>query len=131
IRKASPGSKADLWFFDLAAGTWKTWGTGTVSSDGTTIVSDPGFGLPRFAWHSYCDEVCQLPNAAEAPPAENQPGATAGEPVDLFTGRLVVRKTDLVLPGRMTISLDRTYWSGLSRVGFFGTGWNLARYDVR
>jgi RHS repeat-associated protein len=130
-RNASPGSKADLWFFDLVAGNWQTWGKGTVSAEGTQIVSDPGFGLPRFAWHSYCDEVCQLPFPGEAPPAENQPGVTGGEPVDLFTGRFVVRKTDLVLPGRIPVSIERTYWSGLSPAGFFGTGWNLASYDIR
>ena len=131
LRNAAPGSSADLYFFDLAAGTWQTWGTGTVSADGTQVVSDPGFGLPRFAWHTYCDELCQAPFGDEAPPAENQPGVTGGEPVDLFTGRFVVRKTDLVLPGRIPLRIERTYWSGLSRVGFLGPGWNVAGYDLR
>lgn len=131
VQHAPPGSTADLYFFDLAAGTWAVWGTGTVSADATRIASDPGVGLPRLAWHLYCDESCQAPSRAEAPPADNQPGITGGEPVDLFTGRFVVRKTDLVLPGRMPIRVERVYWSGLDRGGLFGMGWNLAGYDLR
>jgi YD repeat-containing protein len=51
--------------------------------------------------------------------------------VDLFTGRFVTHKTDLVLPGRIPVRIERTYWSGLSRQGFFGVGWNLGTYDAR
>jgi RHS repeat-associated protein len=130
VRQAAPGARADLWFFDLSAGTWQTWGTGTVSADGTQIVSDPGFGLPRFAWHTVCDEFCWGP-PDENPPPELQPRRTAADPVDLFTGRFVVTKTDLVLPGRLALRIERTYWSGLSRVGLLGIGWNLGVYDTR
>ena len=51
VTEAAPGTKADMYFFDLAIGGWNTWGTRTVSADGTQVVSDPGFGLPRLAWH--------------------------------------------------------------------------------
>ena len=47
--RAAPGTSADLYFFDLIAGTWAVWGQGIVSNDGATIASNPGFGLPRFA----------------------------------------------------------------------------------
>ncbi|TPW04069.1 MAG: Rhs family protein, partial [bacterium] len=50
-QQAPPGTRAELYFFDLIAGNWAVWGMGSVSPDGTAIVSDPGFGLPRFAWH--------------------------------------------------------------------------------
>jgi len=46
---APPGTRADLYYFDLAIGNWNIWGTGTASDDGRRIVSDPGFGLPRLA----------------------------------------------------------------------------------
>src|SRR3972149_3995293 len=108
LRNAAPGSSADLYFFDLAAGTWQTWGTGTVSADGTQVVSAPGFGLPPFPGPTYCDEPRQAPFGEGAPPAENQPGVTGGEPVDLFTGRFVGRKTDLGLPGRIPLRIERT-----------------------
>jgi YD repeat-containing protein len=127
---ARPGTSANLYYFDLAIGTWNIWGTGTVSPEATQIVSDPGMGLPRLAWHYACDEICLgLPD--EAPPPELQTRETAGEPVDLFTGRFVVSKTDLTLPGRIPVRIDRQYWSGSTRQGFFGIGWNLAPYDTR
>jgi len=51
VQNAPPGVSAQLYFFDLVVGGWAVWGTGTVNADGTLIVSDPGAGLPRFAWH--------------------------------------------------------------------------------
>ncbi|PYN96665.1 MAG: hypothetical protein DMD91_20655 [Candidatus Rokuibacteriota bacterium] len=123
ITEAAPGTKADLYFFDLAAGAWKTWGTGTVSTDGTQVVSDPGFGLPRFAWHFWAIVRDQLQKIWKF--------LTGGDPVDLFTGRFAVDKTDLVLPGRLSVSLQRTYRSDDTRAGFFGIGWNLGVYESR
>jgi hypothetical protein len=99
---ALPGGTADLYFFDLAIGTWAVWGTGTVSPDGTQIVSDPGVGLPRFAWHF---PFCPMP--ANCPPPAPPPKKTGGEPVDLFTGRFLATKTDLVLPGRRPVAVQR------------------------
>ncbi|MBI5378840.1 MAG: hypothetical protein HZA23_01615, partial [Nitrospirae bacterium] len=49
-----PGDQAILWYFDEAPNLeeaifdWRPFGTGTVSPDGKTIVSDPGTGIPRF-----------------------------------------------------------------------------------
>jgi hypothetical protein len=49
-----PGDQAILWYFDEAPNLedaifdWRPFGTGTVSPDGKTIVSDPGAGIPRF-----------------------------------------------------------------------------------
>jgi RHS repeat-associated protein len=129
---SDPGTKADLYYFDLAIGNWNVWGTGTVSADGKQVISDPGFGLPRLAWHSECDERCQAGGApGEAPPACNKPANTASDPVDLFTGRLNVAKTDVILPGRIPIRIQRTYWSGLTRSAYFGIGWSLETYDVK
>ncbi|MGH7313498.1 MAG: IPT/TIG domain-containing protein, partial [Candidatus Rokuibacteriota bacterium] len=48
----SPGDKAEIWYYDAApipgvpAG-WRLAGEGTVSEDGTRVVSDPGVGLER------------------------------------------------------------------------------------
>ena len=44
--RATPGTGADLYYFDLVLGNWRVWGRGTVSADGASIVSDPGFGRP-------------------------------------------------------------------------------------
>jgi RHS repeat-associated protein len=121
LTKAPPGATADLWYFDLVAGAWTVWGTGTVTADGTQIASDPGYGLPRLAWHfaftiSTSDEV-------------RARHARAGEPVDLVTGRFVADRMDLVLPARIPITIQRTYRSESSTKGLFGVGWNLGVYD--
>ena len=48
-----PGEQAEIWYYDAApfpgvpAG-WRLAGLGTVSEDGTTVVSNPGVGIQRF-----------------------------------------------------------------------------------
>jgi RHS repeat-associated protein len=129
--EAPPGTSADMYYFDLSIGDWNIWGRGTVSADGRQIVSDPGYGLPRLAWHTVCDGARCLPSNSGTPPGNNKPGKKGGDPVDLFTGRFHVTNTDVTLPGRLPIHIQRSYWSGLTRVGLFGVGWNLEGYDVK
>jgi RHS repeat-associated protein len=126
VQNAPPGSKADLYFFDLSIGTWNIWGTGTVSQDGTQIVSDPGFGLPRLAWHyPFCQQ--SLSDEVRSRQANR---ATGGEPVDLPTGRFTIQKTDLVLPGRLPLAIKRYYRSENPQPGLLGIGWTLDDYDT-
>ena len=124
VQQDAPSTQVNLWFFDLAAGNWQTWGTGTVSADGTQIVSDPGYGLPRFAWHF---------SAADRSLSDyvRSRHARVNEPVDLPTGRFIVEKTDLVLPGRLPIEIRRTYRSENPFPGLLGIGWTLDRYESR
>src|SRR5262249_43097388 len=123
VTEATPGTKADLYFFDVSTGKWEIWGKGTVSADGTSVVSDPGFGLPRFAgdwWDILREKLKTLWKRI-----------LGGDPVDLATGQFTIEKTDLVLPGRLPIAVTRSYRSDDTRAGFFGTGWNLGTYDSR
>jgi hypothetical protein len=46
-----PGEKSLIWSFDHDAGKWIVIGTGTVSDDGTRIVSDAGVGILAPGWH--------------------------------------------------------------------------------
>src|SRR2546428_12372494 len=102
-----PGTRANLYFFDLTLGNWAIWGQGTVSDDSRVIVSDPGAGLPRFAWHgAACQSTCPILTAG------GDRHATGGEPVDLVTGQFTVNKTDLVLPGRIAVTIQRSHRSG-------------------
>lgn len=121
--RAAPGSGADLYYFDLVTGNWVVWGAGTVSDDGAAIVSNPGFGLPRFAWHfptaNFTDTV------DEGGPQDPEDG----DPVDLAIGRFTMRRTDMFVPGRLGITIDREYRNENPRAGLFGIGWNLAPYD--
>ncbi len=119
--QAAPGTKADLYYFDLTVGTWSIWGTGTVTADGSQIASDPGFGLPRLAWHyAYTSTSEQV--------RDRHP--KGGDPVDLVTGRFTVKKTDLVLPARIPVTIQRSYHNEDGTAGLFGPGWNLAPYDT-
>ena len=121
-----PGTRADLYFFDLSIGNWAIWGQGTVSDDSRVIVSDPGAGLPRFAWHgAACRSTCPILTAG------GDRHATGGEPVDLVTGQFTVNKTDLVLPGRIPVTIQRSHRSGGTTLNsLFGVGWTLGLFDA-
>ncbi|HYK03163.1 MAG TPA: carboxypeptidase-like regulatory domain-containing protein [Thermoanaerobaculia bacterium] len=49
----APGETTELYSFDHDLGQFVAIGTGTVSEDGTTVVSDPGVGIIKGGWH--CD----------------------------------------------------------------------------
>jgi RHS repeat-associated protein len=131
----SPGQKAEIWYYDAAplpgvpAG-WRMAGTGTVSDDGTRVVSDPGVGLERFC--GVCGLVgCVVP-VLNAKPSMNPDGERKGEPVDLVLGQQIIENTDLVLRGRLPAVIHRTFnpfaaFTGIA--GFqlpLGLGWSLS-----
>lgn len=131
----TPGDKADLWYFDEspnlgeAPNDWRVAGTGTVSADGKTIVSDPGVGIPKFC----CGASLWNPRQRENPQQGGQTpqlgqGTSAGDPVDLSTGIFMFTATDMVLPGRIPVAITRTYRSGDSVPGPFGLGTTMS-YD--
>jgi RHS repeat-associated protein len=129
-----PGAQAQLWYFDEAPdgsrpNQWAQYGTGTVSNDGSQIVPDidpatgKQFGQPRFC--------CGINMAAilDAQRSFYLGGGWRaflasffGDPVDAATGLLVVTKTDLVLPGRLPVTMTRTYQTNGTTTGPFGRG---------
>ena len=46
-----PGQKTEMYSFDDSLHVFVSIGTGTVSTDGTQICSDPGSGVIRGGWH--------------------------------------------------------------------------------
>jgi RHS repeat-associated protein len=120
-----PGGTATLMTLDPTRGYMVPYGTGTVTSDGTRIVPDPdpanpghAYGLIHFDWHG---------PAAPPPPSVNPSpdpnGPSAGDPVDLASGLLVVTKTDIAFGGaRGPIAIARTYRTLSSNPGPFGIG---------
>jgi hypothetical protein len=66
--------------------------------------------------------------AAAVPPAADD-RATAGDPVDLFTGLSVREHDDLVLPGAPPIRFTRAYGSRWNRSRAFGIGTSHS-YDL-
>lgn len=54
-------------------------------------------------------------------PSEERP--TAGEPIDVATGEMLMSATDVTLPGALPVVLERHYVSGHPCGGWFGPTW--------
>ena len=137
----APGTDVPLSTLDPTRRRMVPYGTGTVSSDGTTIIPDidPStgalqhrYGIVHFDWHG---------PAVAPPPTVNPPcncsgkggGANpvAGSPVDLSSGIEFMTSTDLVLTGnRGSISIERTYRTLDAQARGFGLGSSF-NYDYR
>ena len=132
-----PGEKAELWYFDEspipggAPNDWRMAGLGTVSADGTTIVSDPGVGIPKFCCGAAAYNK-RLATHGQAPGQSPQPGAgqSGADPVDLSTGIFMLTETDMVIPGRIPMVVTRSYRSGDIAIGPFGRGTTMSYDDI-
>ncbi|TAK07103.1 MAG: hypothetical protein EPO39_07280 [Candidatus Manganitrophaceae bacterium] len=110
----APGTQVDLYYYDeephvdLSSHQWKTFGKGTVSSDGRQIVSNPGVGIPKFCCGAttYSIIILEDDNKCTA-----DVKVKAGDPVDVSTGLFNLEKTDMVLPGPIPIAFTRYYTS--------------------
>ncbi|HYG81836.1 MAG TPA: RHS repeat-associated core domain-containing protein, partial [Pyrinomonadaceae bacterium] len=133
---ASPGQRVNLYAFNHDTVEWYIYGTGTVSSDGRTIVPNinpntgKSYGLRDFSWH--------FPSAAgpggNPGKPDDCPVNRGGSPVDFSTGVKIEKAADIMFGGaRGGLLLARTYTSDLSRrniSGSFGLGWK-GTYDIR
>ncbi len=129
-----PGQQAELWVYDAAPtgepAAWKLAGLATVSADGTKIVSNPGVGVTRFC-HK-CGAWSCTPVGTGTTPNPPPGGDTGNDPVDLYTGLFIEGKTDLALPGRLPLTLRRSYhpvdaFNGVSGLQLsLGLGWVLS-----
>ena len=119
----APGTQATLLTLDPTQGIMVNYGTGTVAGDGTQLIPDVDpvtgrrFGLTHLGWHG----------PRQTPPGENPSNdddhPECGDPIDLSSGILVIRETDLeIRGGRGRIGIDRTYRSLTTRPGPFGVG---------
>ena len=130
-----PGEKIDLYYFNeapdgTAPNQWEKYGTGTVSSDGTTIITDinPATGLPYGIPRFCCGARTNVRPPNFPTPGGGRSGGPrdggkkAGDPVDTATGFFYLDKTDMVLTGRIPIAITRTYRTNLTNAGPFGIG---------
>jgi hypothetical protein len=129
---APPGERINLWYYDEEptpdpnSHQWKIYGKGTVSQDGKRIIPDPGVGMPKFC----CGiSLAEWQNRFRENPCPPQGCEPKGDPVDISTGIFILKKTDMTLPGRMPVKIERTYRSRDIGVGAFGTGASL-NYDL-
>ncbi len=110
----APGTNVPLMTLDPTKGRMVPYGTGTISTDGTTITPDVDpstgtkqqrYGITHFDWHG---PLAGPPNQADPTPGLDNP--SAGEPVDLASGVDVITSTDISFAGdRGSLSLTRTY----------------------
>jgi RHS repeat-associated protein len=131
----APGTDVPLTTLDPTRGRMVPYGTGTVSSDGTTIVPDidPStgslqhrYGIVHFDWHG----PAVAPPPTVNPPCDKCP-PTKGEPIDLSSGIEVLTSTDLVLNGnRGSVAIVRTYRTLSNQLRAFGLGASF-NYDYR
>jgi len=130
-----PGEKVDLYYFNeapdgTAPNQWEKYGTGTVSSDGTRILTDINpatgqpYGIPRFC----CGGRRNVPQPPPPRPGGGESGGPedggqdTAEPVDSATGFIYITKNDMVLPGITPLAVTRTYRTNLTNAGPFGLG---------
>jgi RHS repeat-associated protein len=137
-----PGEKIDLYYFNeapdgTAPNRWEKYGTGTISSDGTRIITDINpatglaYGIPRFCCGARVNVPPPSPPRPGGGPSGGKSGAgqMAGEPVDTATGFFYLDKTDMVLSAILPIAITRTYRTQLTNAGPFGIGTSWP-YDI-
>ncbi|WP_413925129.1 Ig-like domain-containing protein [Candidatus Accumulibacter phosphatis] len=78
---AAPGTKLNLLSFDHTTGMLVINGTGTVSADGLTVVSDPDSGIRAPGWHGWTPPTnCGgSGGSAPQPPTPSTPADTQNE----------------------------------------------------
>ena len=95
---------------------------------GTTPGEDPPPDPPT---DPPCDPTppgtCSLNRSPTNP---NKSSCTGGEPVYLFDGSFYYRHTDLTIPGRIPISIRRSYDIRSDFKGLMGYGWSM-NYHIR
>jgi RHS repeat-associated protein len=112
-----PGTRINFWNYDFQQGGWYIYGKGTVTEDRKQVVPDEGVAIYEL-------------RGASIGPFDPAPAFgdkdDDGDPVDLGTGLFVLKKTDLILPDVLPITLTRTHRRGgvLQGARPFGIGSN-------
>ena len=105
-----------------------------VGTDGTGAAADAGsiaeraaLGTGEDAAAAGLDGVASDPAAAARPPADIP---TAGDPVDVATGDVVLAQTDVTLPGLLPLVVERMHRSSWRAGRWFGRSW-ASTFDQR
>ena len=132
-----PGTDLPLMTLNPTLGRMAPYGTGTVSSDGTTIIPDINpstipkrYGIVHFDWHG----------PLAGPPPPDNPGVRiqvvrmVAIRSHFSTGIMVLKSTDLTVDGpRGRLAMTRTYVTGAPQgniPGPFGWG-SFHNYEYR
>lgn len=113
--KLPTGTQANFWIYDPMEG-WRVYGKGRVTTDGTRLAPEGGVALHQTMGASYSIDQSTQPPEGDKPPVTDGcdcegggTGATAGDPIDLYTGEFSYYETDAFVGGLAPISLGRAY----------------------
>ncbi|WP_080931564.1 RHS repeat-associated core domain-containing protein, partial [Xanthomonas albilineans] len=122
------GTRANFWIYDPSEG-WRVYGQGRVTSDGTRIAPEGGVALYKTMGASYSIDHNTPPPEPDTPHCSDGcgkeaggSGATAGDPIDLYTGEFSYTETDAVVPGLSPLVVTRVYRPGDPNKQDFGIG---------
>ena len=149
----APGEQSLIWSFNHDSGEWEVVGTGTVSEDGLSIVSDPGTGILAPGWHfvisgtqsRFSIATSENPGFMAGPdylfdddPITNNSGEWMSPPNDPFGilsrplefNLLVVRRNRILNPNFALEAEFRVYFAGLTAGPLFSVGQELIDHFI-
>ncbi|MEU4390245.1 RHS repeat-associated core domain-containing protein [Kribbella sp. NPDC023855] len=120
-----PGTRLNFWTHEKYAEGWEVYGQGTVTADGTQVIPGEDTAIENFdgAMINVSGWLEGLTKGIL------EALGSAGDPVDLGTGRFTYTQSDLTLGGFVPIEVQRAYSSGDGRARPFGMG-TMGTYDT-
>ncbi|MFD7159036.1 RHS repeat-associated core domain-containing protein [Kribbella sp. NPDC059898] len=123
--KQKPGQELNFWTHEKYAEGWEVYGHGNVTSDGTQVKPSADTGIENFD-----GAMINVPDWLKAlTKGVLEALGSAGDPIDLGTGRFTYTQSDLSLGGFIPIEAQRAYNSGDGRARPFGMG-TMGTYDT-
>lgn len=120
-----PGTQLDFWTHEKWAEGWEIYGEGTVNADGSQVIPSEDTYIENFD-----GAMISVPGwLAGLTRGLLEVLGSAGDPVDLSTGRMTFTHTDLSLGGSIPLKMERGYSSGDGRERSFGWG-SIGTYDT-
>src|ERR1700759_2602590 len=108
----------------LAVGTD---GAGTAADAGSSVAEKVALGSSEDASAAGLEGLSDDPDLAAQPPGNT---VTAGDPIDVVTGDVVLAAADLTLPGVLPLVVRRRHRSSWRAGRWFGPSW-MSSFDQR
>lgn len=111
------GTRADFWLYDAMEG-WRVYGQGRVNREETQFIPEPGVALHEVVTFGAAVSPNDPAPEEDMPPDDQECGecnagtgenATAGDPIDLKTGRFSYAETDISIRDVIPLTLGRNY----------------------
>lgn len=111
------GTAADFWLYDAMEG-WRVYGQGRVNDAETQFVPEDGVALREVVTFGAAVSPNDPAPEEGKPPEPQQCGecnagtgesASAGDPIDLKTGRFTYQETDIAIGDVLPVALGRDY----------------------